>query len=197
MTSAFNSDHMLSYHSRSSESPNARSRQSSQSSTSRESSAVSESASQSLPNNPVVQSNAITPSPNVHTLRSSTTYVHNDNIVPRTNSLKTALYNAFHYFQSGSPIPTSLLAKLDSFAVDSDTFLRMTRVKELNGGRYIYLEDGKIKFFTFTQPPHAEVIGRVLRQISRQDTADLFIDGSGGGILFFIFLLNPSRCPTW
>ena len=178
MASSFNSDHVLSYRSRSSESRNARVRQSGQSSTSRGSSALSESASQSLPNNP------------------STTYVHNDHFVPRTNSLNTALRNAFHYFQSGSPIPASLLAKLDSFTVDSDTFLRMTRVKELNGGRYIHLEDGKIKFFTFTQPPHAEVIGRVLRQISRQDTADLFIDGSGGGVLFFIFSLNPSRCPT-
>src|SRR5271154_2631181 len=130
---------MLSYHSQS-ESRNARSRQSSKSSTSRESSASNESASQSLPNNSVVQNNPVTPSPNVHTLRSSTTYVHDDNFVPRTNSLKTALYNAFQYFQSGSPISISLLAKQDSFAVDSDTFLRMTRVKEFNGGRYIYLE---------------------------------------------------------
>jgi hypothetical protein len=149
-----------------------------------------------MSNNPVVRNNATNPLPDVHTLRSSTTYIHNDNFVPRTNSLNTAFYNAFQYFQSGSPIPSSLLAKLDSFAVDSDTFLRMTRVKELNSGRYIYLEDGKIKFFTFTQPPHAEVIGRVLRQISRQDTADLFIDGSAGGILFFLFLLNLSRCLT-
>jgi hypothetical protein len=131
-----------------------------------------------MSNNPVVQNNATTPLPDVHILRSSTTVVHNDNHVPQTNSLETALYNAFQYFQSRSPIPTSLMAKLDSFTVDSDTFICMTRVEEVNRGRNIYLEDGKIKFFTFTQPPRAEVIGRVLRQISRHDIADR----SGGGI---------------
>jgi hypothetical protein len=115
----------------------------------------------------------------------------------RTNRLNKALHNAFEYFQSGSPIPPPLMSKLDSFVVDSETFLRMTRVKELNSGRYIFLEDGKIKFYTYTQPPHAEIIGRVLRQISRQDVADLFIDGSGGGIFFSTFLLNLSRRTTW
>jgi hypothetical protein len=73
-----------------------------------------------MSNNPIIQNNEITPLPDVHTLRSSTTYIHNDNLVPQTNSLKTALYKAFQYFKSGSPIPTSLMAKLDSFTVDSD-----------------------------------------------------------------------------
>ena len=162
------------------------SRQPSQDSeTSREASSPSGSAplvaSQDFPNNSVIQANATVRSADTHTLRSSKQYVSNNDFGPRTNGLKTALFNAFRYFQSGSPIPTPIMAKLDSFTVDSDTFLRMARIKELNGGRYIYLEDGKIKFFTFTKPPHAEVIGRVLRQISRQDTADLFIDGSSGG----------------
>ncbi len=176
------------------------SRQASQDSeTSREASSPSGSArfvaSQPVPNNSVIQTNATVPSADVHTLRSSKQYVSNNDFGPRTSGLKTALFNAFRYFQSGSPIPTSILAKLDSFTVDSNTFLRMTRIKELDGGRYIYLEDGKIKFFTFTQPPHAEIIGRVLRQISRQDTADLFIDGSGGGMLIYMSLLISSRRP--
>lgn len=138
-------------------------------------------ASQEFPNSSLIQANANVRSADIHTLRSSKQYVSNNDFGPRTSGLKTALFNAFRYFQSGSPIPRPIMAKLDSFTIDSDTFLGMTRIKELNRGRYIYLEDGKIKFFTFTQPPHAEVIGRVLRQISRQDTADLFVDGSGGG----------------
>ena len=149
-------------------------------------------ASQAVPNSSVIQTNATVPSVDVHTLRPSEQYVSNNDI---TSGLKTAFFNAFRYFQSGLPIPTSILAKLDSFTVDSNTFLRLTRIKELNGGRHIYLEDGKIKFFTFTQPPHAEIIGRVLRQISRQDIVDLFIDGSGGGILIYINLLISSRRP--
>ena len=149
-----------------------------------------------LANNSVGQTNRTAASIDVHTLRSSTTYVDNDNVSPETRGLKTALHKAFRYFQFGLPIPPSSLAKLESFRVDTDTFLRMTRVKELDGGRYIYLEDGKIKFYTFTLPPHAEVIGRVLRQVSRQDTADLFIDGSGGGMMMYVCFLIPSRRPT-
>ena len=92
----------------------------------------------------------------------------------------------FAIFSPAHPSRNPFWKKLHSFPVDCDTFLRITKIKELASGRYLYLEDGKIKFNTFTQPPHAEVLGRVMRQIARQDTADLFIDGSGDGMMYCV-----------
>lgn len=97
--------------------------------------------------------------------------------------LKSTLAHVSNYIQNTNPIPASLLSKLNNFTVDSDTFLALDRAKERAGGRYIYLEDGKIQLDTYTQPPHAEIIGEILRQITIQDNLRLLISGSGGGTI--------------
>ena len=98
----------------SSESVHAMPSQASQRSTPHETAASIESASEFMsqvpPNNTVGQTNTVSPSVNVHSLRSSTTYVDSDDYLPQA-SLNTTLYKAFRYFQSGSPIPQSLLEK--------------------------------------------------------------------------------------
>ena len=70
--------------------------------------------------------------------------------------------------QNANPVPSSLLTKLNNFTVDNDTFLALDKAKERVGGRYLYLEDGKIRLDTYTQPPHAEVIGEILRQSDKR-----------------------------
>src|SRR5436309_2371934 len=84
-------------------------------------------------------------------------------------SLKSTLAQVSNYMQNANPVPSSLLTKLNNFTVDNDTFLALDKAKERVGGRYLYLEDGKIRLDTYTQPPHAEVIGEILRQITIQD----------------------------
>lgn len=98
-------------------------------------------------------------------------------------SLKSTLAHVSNYIQNANPIPNSLLTKLNSYTVDSDTFLALDKAKERVGARYLYLEDGKIRLDTYTQPPHAEVIGEILRQIAIQDNVRLLISGSGGGTI--------------
>jgi hypothetical protein len=98
-------------------------------------------------------------------------------------SLKSTLTHVSTYIQNGNSVPNSLLSKLNNYTIDSDTFLALDKAKERVGGRYLYLEDGKIRLDTYTQPPHAEVIGEILRQITIQDNVRLLISGSGGGII--------------
>ena len=57
--------------------------------------------------------------------------------------------------------------------------------------RYIYLDQGKIKFDECTKPPHAEVIAEVLFQIISQDRPfRLFDGGTGGGHYHYSFCLD-------
>ena len=98
-------------------------------------------------------------------------------------SLKATLAHISKYIQIANPVPDSLLSKLNNYTVESNTFLALDMAKERMGGRYFYLEDGKIRLDTYTQPPHAEVIGETLRQITIQDNVRLLISGSGGGTI--------------
>ena len=98
-------------------------------------------------------------------------------------SLESTLAHVSNYVQNANPVPNSILSKLNTYTIDSDTFLALDKAKERVGGRYLYLEDGKIRLDTYTQPPHAEVIGEILRQITIQDNVHLLISGSGGGTI--------------
>jgi hypothetical protein len=76
---------------------------------------------------------------------------------------------------------------LEEFTIDESTFLTLVTKCELERGRYIYLEDGKIKFDTYTMPPHAEVIVNVVKQLECQNNnPELFLGGTGGGGTPFI-----------
>jgi len=41
--------------------------------------------------------------------------------------------------------------------------------------RHVYLQNGKIKFDTFTQPPHGTAIGSIQTQVIRQLPDNIFI----------------------
>jgi hypothetical protein len=56
----------------------------------------------------------------------------------------------------------------------------------------LYLEDNKIIFDECTDPPHAEIIGNVMSQITMQDwpaSAGEFVSGSSNRASLFILLL--------
>jgi hypothetical protein len=79
---------------------------------------------------------------------------------------------------------------LEEFTIDESIFLTLVTKCELEKGQYIYLEDEKIKFDTYTIPPHAEVIANVLTQIYVQNNnPQLFMGGTGGGRTPFINFL--------
>ena len=72
------------------------------------------------------------------------------------------------------------MARLSEFTLSMDQFSALLIEKELAKGRFIYLENGRIKFDEWTMPPHAEVIGEIMAQITRQHVGKLWISGSGG-----------------
>ena len=106
--------------------------------------------------------------------RSSTQYL--------TKLLK-AFNDLYIPFNEGNSIPTAARERLEEFTLDSDQFHHLVTARELPKSRYIYLDEGKIKFDEWTQPPHAEVIGEVLVQVAMQDRPfRLFDCGTGGGV---------------
>jgi len=126
---------------------------------------------------------------NVHQLRSSTEYHHEQQYVPRSTKLWKAFNSAYVPFRDGKPIPADALEKLEQFSLDSQEFYRLVTSRELPKSRYIYLQQGKVKFDEWTKPPHAEVIGEVILQIGLQDRPfGLFETGTGGGDYHYSFL---------
>jgi hypothetical protein len=126
-----------------------------------------------------------------HILRSNFRYSHADVFVPRRPNLLKAFNDAYRPFKEGQKIPEDALARLEEFTIDVPTFSILVTKREMEKGRYIYLEDGKIKFDTYTQPPHAEVINDVMMQIARQnDNPRLFIGGTAGGSAPLYLLIN-------
>ena len=129
-----------------------------------------------------VHETSSTPSNQVHELRSSTQYYHKEQYVPRSTKLLKAFHDVYIPFNKGRPIPTAARERLEEFTLDSHQFYRLVTTRETAKSRYIYLDEGKIKFDEWTQPPHAEVIGEVLEQIGMQNRPfRLFGGGTGGG----------------
>ena len=117
----------------------------------------------------------------VHELRSSTQNYHKEQYVPQSTKLLKAFNDVYVPFNEGKPIPTAARERLEEFTLDSDQFRRLVTARELPKSRYIYLDEGKIKFDEWTQPPHAEVIVEVLVQIAMQDRPFRLFDGGTGG----------------
>jgi hypothetical protein len=132
-----------------------------------------------------------------HTLRSKFHYTHPDVFIPRRPDLLKAFNDVYRPFKEGQKIPDYALAKLEEFTIDEPTFVTLVTKRELEKGRFIYLEDGKIKFDTYTMPPHAEVIINIVKQIERQNSnPELFLGGTAGGgtTIYKLTLLILCRC---
>ena len=121
------------------------------------------------------------PSDTVHELRSSTQYSHKEQYVPRPTKLLKAFNDVYVPFNEGKPIPTAARERLEEFTLDADQFSRLVTARELPKSRYIYLDEGKIKFDEWTKPPHAEVISEILGQTFVQDLPFRLFDGGTGG----------------
>jgi hypothetical protein len=123
-----------------------------------------------------------------HTLRSSLQYQSLDGYVPRPVQLLKAFNNAYNPFKQGLPIPKAALDSLAKFTLSSDEYYALVTRRELERGRFIFLDEGKIIFDHATLSPHGEVIGEVMCQVSIQDRPHrLFISGTATGMFFLGF----------
>lgn len=117
-----------------------------------------------------------------HQLRSSTQYSHDQKHQPQQPKLQKAFNDVYQLFLGGKPIPHEARRKLEEFEVECDEFYRLVTAREFPKSRYIYLDDWKIKFDLYTQPPHGEVIMEIADQIAVQNRPfKLFYAGTGGG----------------
>jgi hypothetical protein len=109
--------------------------------------------------------------------------------------LLAAFNDVYLPFSEHKPIPPVAREKLDEFLLDSDQFYRLITARELPKARFIYLDEGKIKFDEWTQPPHAEVIIEVVEQIAMQNRPfRLFDGGTGGGGCPYFGFAEMRRC---
>jgi hypothetical protein len=121
---------------------------------------------------------------------------HDEQYVPRPTKLLKAFNAAYVPFRDGKPIPMEARQKLEEFKLSSEEFYGLVTARELPKSRYIYLDQGKIKFDEWTQPPHAQVIIEVAVQVALQDRPfRLFDGGTGeGNSCLFVFWLIMCRC---
>jgi hypothetical protein len=120
----------------------------------------------------------------VHILRSQLRYDHLETYKPRLSSkLYQAFNDAYVPFRDGEEIPENALRKLQTYTLTSPEFYALVTDRELAGGNHIYLDNGRIIFDTYTQPPHAEIIGNIVIQVaSRNRNPNLFDVGTGGSM---------------
>jgi hypothetical protein len=98
----------------------------------------------------------------VHTVRSRLRYEHAETYAPRLSSkLYKAFNDAYVPFRNGQEIIEDALRNLDTYTLTSSQFYALVTDRELAGGNHIYLDNGRIIFDIYTQPPHAEIIGRI------------------------------------
>jgi len=85
------------------------------------------------------------------------------------------------------PISDESRRHLESFFVTEEEFVKLVMDRDLPDGRFIALLENKVVFDECTNPPHGEVIGEVIEQISLQDKAAgrLLISGTGNRITLF------------
>jgi hypothetical protein len=104
-----------------------------------------------------------------------------------TPHLSSKLYKAFNDayvpFRDGKEIPEKALRNLATYTLTSPEFYTLVTDRELACGNHIYLDNGRIIFDTYTQPPHAEIIIEISDQIAYQNrNPKLFIGGTGGSM---------------
>jgi hypothetical protein len=84
-----------------------------------------------------------------------------------------------------------ILIHLEKFTLSSDEYYALVTKRELDCGRFIFLDEGKIRFDHVTLSPHGEIIGEVSQQIAVQDRPHrLFFSGTGNSMSILGFPLN-------
>ena len=133
----------------------------------------------------------------IHQLRSTTQYRHVQQYVPRDTKLLKAFNAVYVPFRDNKPIPMDARQKLEEFQLTSDDFYRLVTARELPKARFIYLDQGKIRFDECTLPPHGQVIVEIVVQIALQDRPFGLFDGTTGEGTHdhFLSLLMGCRCP--
>jgi hypothetical protein len=98
-------------------------------------------------------------------------------------------WDVYRPFADKLTIPENAKRRLAEFTVTEDEIVHLVVEKELEHSRYIYLEDSKIIFDEYTDPPHGEIIGEIMGQIWSQDRAGgrLFVSGTGNRKTHFIY----------
>lgn len=113
-----------------------------------------------------------------HVTRSNYRYMHDELYI--SPQLSKAFSDAYRYFEKGEKVPDEIMTKLSEFIIDSKTFRHLATMKE---AKFVYLEDGLIRFDECTLPPHGEVIVEVVKQIEAQNVPTLFRGGTGNGTI--------------
>ena len=106
-----------------------------------------------------------------HRLRSGTEYDAAEEWSYRNPRFEQIFAKACEFFKNNGLIPHDILTKLDTFTLSEREYYDTIAVRE-DRLRHVYWEDGKIKFNTFTQPPHGTATGMIQQLIGNQLPAD-------------------------
>jgi len=86
----------------------------------------------------------------IHQLRLSTQYRYDEQYVPWPTKLLKAFNTTYVPFRDGKPIPKEARQRLEEFELSSEEFYGLVTELELPKSRYIYLDQGKIKYVEWT-----------------------------------------------
>jgi hypothetical protein len=115
-----------------------------------------------------IATEALPQPPQTRVLRSGAQYATTaDEWIYRNPKFIQSFAKACEYFKSNQPIPQDLLTVLESFTISRREYYEYIAKRE-DKVRHVYLQDGKIKFNAFTQPPHGTAIGIIQTQVIRQ-----------------------------
>jgi hypothetical protein len=78
---------------------------------------------------------------------------------------------AWEFFKNDKMIPVDLLTKFDTFTISEKDYYDNIAIRE-DRMRHVYWEAGKVKFNTFTQPPHGTTTGVIQGLIEVQLPGD-------------------------
>jgi hypothetical protein len=106
--------------------------------------------------------------------RSGAHYATADEWIYRNPKFIQSFRKACAYFKTNQPIPQDLLEGLESFTISRREYYEYIAKRE-DQLRHVYLQNGKIKFDTFTHAPHGTAIGSVQTQVIRQLSDNIFI----------------------
>jgi hypothetical protein len=109
--------------------------------------------------------------PSTHVLRSGTEYSTGQRWRTKNPEFERVFSNACRYFKDDKVIPQQLLQELEKFSLTMEEYGEIVANRE-DKLRHVYWEDGKLRFNTFTKPPHGSAIGIVSELIGRQFPQD-------------------------
>ena len=132
-----------------------------------------------------------------HVLRSQTSYTNPLQYArPQGNPRLVSLVNqAYEYWETQKPIPEEIRRKFDAIELTNDEYLAVFCKRETPQARAVELIDGRIRFREYTTPSHGAALENVIRQLVRQDPADIFQGASGVGRVLCFYFTNNEDIP--